>query len=259
MSATDLPAKVVHRRSVRERQPWFNPKLLIGAGLLAAILALSFVGPLLVDKDTALIGAADVNVVPAFGQAADPALGFRANESGHPLGTDSQGRDMLAVMVVGTPRTLYIGLVGAGLGVLIGTILGFVAGFRRGWVDGLITTATDVALTIPGLAVLVVLASFFADISATLLALVLALFAWPLPTRLIRSQVLSMRERGYVKMAQLSGSSTRGVMFREMMPNLMPYLAASFTATMAGVILTATALETLGLGSTRWPSTSERQ
>lgn len=246
-------AAVRRSRSRASDNPWLNPKLIVGFAILASILSLAVVGRLVVGTDKALIGANDVNVVP-IGVEADPAFGFKANTTGHPLGTDSNGRDMLAVVVVGAPRTLYIGLIGAGLGVAIGTLLGFVAGFRRGWVDALITTATDVMLTIPGLAVLVVIASFFTDMSPTALGLIMALFAWPTPARVLRSQVLSLRERGYVQMAQLSGASVLRITFGEMLPNLLPYLAATFTATLAGVILAVTGLETLGLGSTRLPT-----
>ncbi|MFN8225000.1 MAG: ABC transporter permease [Gaiellales bacterium] len=239
------------RRS--SESPWINTKLIIGVTVLAAVLSLAVLGRFIVGTDKALIGANDVNIVP-IGINANPAFGFKPNTHGHVLGTDSQGRDTLAVVVVGAPRTLYIGLVGAGLGVAIGTLLGFISGFRRDWVDAVITTGTDVMLTIPGLAVLVVIASFFTDMSTTTLGLIMALFAWPIPTRVLRSQVLSLRERGYVQMAQLSGASTLRVTFGEMLPNLLPYLAATFTATLAGVILAVTGLETLGLGSTRLPT-----
>jgi peptide/nickel transport system permease protein len=86
------------------------------------------------------------------------------------------------------------------------------------------------------------------------MALLLALFAWPIPTRLIRAQVLTMRERGYVRMARLSGQSSFNIMFREMMPNMLPYLAASFAGNISGAILAATSLEALGLGPTRIPT-----
>jgi peptide/nickel transport system permease protein len=111
-----------------------------------------------------------------------------------------------------------------------------------------------VVIIIPGLAVLVVIASYVTQLEVANMALIMALFAWPLPTRLIRSQVLSMRERGYIQMAQLSGASTLDIMFKEMMPNLLPYLAASLTGNVAGVILAATGVETLGLGPTRIPT-----
>jgi peptide/nickel transport system permease protein len=101
---------------------------------------------------------------------------------------------------------------------------------------------------------LIVIAAFVKTITLDNMALLLALFAWPGPTRLIRSQVLSLRERGYVQMARLSGASTFDIMFKEMMPNLLPYLAASFTGNVSGNILAATGLEALGLGPTRIPT-----
>ena len=86
------------------------------------------------------------------------------------------------------------------------------------------------------------------------MALLLALFAWPGPTRLIRAQVLTLRERGYVQMARLSGASTFAIMFKEMLPNMLPYLAASLVGNISGAILASTSLEALGLGPTRIPT-----
>jgi peptide/nickel transport system permease protein len=172
----------------------------------------------------------------------------------HPLGTESSGRDMLAVLLVGAPRSLMIGVVAAGIGMIVGIILGFLAGFLGGWVDAVIRTLADAFLTIPALAVLIVISAFVALNNVMYMALLLALFAWPAPTRFIRSQVLTMRERGYVQMAQLSGASLISIMFLEMMPNLLPYLAASFTGNVSGSILAATGLEVLGLGPTRLPT-----
>ena len=172
----------------------------------------------------------------------------------HPLGTESNGRDMFAVLLVDAPRSLWIGIIAAGIGILIGIILGFTAGFLGGWVDTVIRILSDSMITIPALAVLIVIAAFVSFNNITYMALMLALFAWPGPTRLIRSQVLSMRERGYVQMARLSGASVFSIMFGEMMPNLLPYLAASFTGNVSAAILAATGLEVLGLGPTRIPT-----
>jgi peptide/nickel transport system permease protein len=102
--------------------------------------------------------------------------------------------------------------------------------------------------------VLIVISSYVRQIDVDNMALLLALFAWPGPTRLIRAQVLSLRERGYVQLARVSGASTLDVMFREMMPNLLPYLAASFVGNVSINILAATGLEALGLGPTRVPT-----
>jgi peptide/nickel transport system permease protein len=161
---------------------------------------------------------------------------------------------MFAVLIVGAPRSLRIGLIAAGIGMLVGILLGFTAGFVGGWVDNVIRTFSDAFITIPSLAVLIVIAAYVRSISVENMALLLALFAWPGPTRLIRSQVLTLRERGYVQMARLSGASKFDIMFKEMMPNLLPYLAASFTGNVSGAILAATGLEALGLGPTRIPT-----
>jgi peptide/nickel transport system permease protein len=109
-------------------------------------------------------------------------------------------------------------------------------------------------LTIPSLAVLLVISAYLKRVDLDTMAFLLALFAWPGPTRLIRAQVLTLRERGYIKMAQLSGQSTLDIMFREMLPNLLPYLAASFAGNVSGAILASASLEALGLGPTRWPT-----
>jgi len=161
---------------------------------------------------------------------------------------------MLALLIAAMPNTLKIGLIAASIGMFIGILLGFTAGFLGGWVDNIIQTISDSVITIPSLAVLIVISSYVRQIDITNMGLLLALFAWPGPTRVIRSQVLSMRERGYVRMARLSCVSTPAIMFKELLPNLLPYLAASFTGSVSGNILAATGLEALGLGPSRIPT-----
>jgi peptide/nickel transport system permease protein len=175
-------------------------------------------------------------------------------DASHPLGTDDSGRDILAVLIVGAPASLRVGFIAALVGMLVGIVLGFSAGFIGGRVDTVIRTASDVAFTIPSLAVLLVISAYMKRVDLDTMALLLALFSWPVPTRLIRAQVLTLRERGYVKMAQLSGLSTFDIMFREMLPNMLPYLAASLVGNISGAILAATSLEALGLGPTRYPT-----
>jgi len=111
-----------------------------------------------------------------------------------------------------------------------------------------------VMITIPPLLILVVFQSAFGDVSLTIMALLIAGFAWQSPTRLIRAQVLSMKQSGYVMMARLSGAPTHHIMFREMLPNLVPYLFGSFIANVTTSIVTAVGLEVLGLGPQRIPT-----
>ena len=136
----------------------------------------------------------------------------------------------------------------------VGIFLGFSAGFLGGRVDDVIRLISDVSITIPSLLVLIVIQSLIRQVEVTTLALLIAIFAWPTPTRLIRAQVLTMRESGYVQMAKLSGASIWSIMFKEILPNLIPYLFASFIGNATGAILAAVGLETLGLGPQRIPT-----
>ena len=232
--------------------PWLNPKLIGGFLLVMLVVLFGAVGPLFWDATLARVASSPLNLPPVWVKNA-PAM-FPPPESAHPLGTESNGRDMLALMMAAAPGSLRVGLIAAGLGMAVGILLGFTAGFLGGWPDAVIRTLSDAVITIPSLAVLIVISAYVRQINIENMALLLALFAWPGPTRLIRAQVLSLRERGYVQMARLSGASTFDIMFKEMMPNLLPYLAASFTGKVSANILAATGLEALGLGPTRIPT-----
>ena len=215
-------------------------QLTAGMVLLALILLIGPVGSLFVETDGARVGTAAVD---------------RALSSEHLLGTDSVGRDVLAVIVAGTPLTLRVGLVAGALGLGIGTMLGFLAGYFGGLVDTVIRSAADVLLTVPGLLFLIVIAtSLRAAVSVDMMALVIASLAWMVPTRTIRSQVLSMRERAFVQVARLSGMNDLEIIVRELLPNLLPYLAASFAAAVSTSVLASIGLEALGLGPQNEPT-----
>lgn len=226
--------------------PWLNPKFLTGAVIIALVALFGAVGGWFWDTDQAFVGSSPLNLPPAWN--------VERGVAEHPLGTESNGRDMLAQMIVAIPSSLRVGVIAASIGLAAGLVLGSVAGYFGGGVDGVIRTFADAVATIPALAVLIVIAAFFPMRDTTSMALTLALFAWPAPTRIVRSQVLSLRERGYVRMAVLSGERPGGIMFREMLPNMLPWLAASLTGGISQSILGATSLEALGLGPTRIPS-----
>ena len=138
---------------------------------------------------------------------------------------------------------------------MIGTILGFVAGYFGGPADTIISGLADTLLPIPALAVLVVIASTIkTSMTVEVMALIVALLAWMTPTRTIRAHVLTMRERGYVAVARLSGASSFQIIFREMMPNLLPYLAATFVGAVGAAVLASLGLEALGLGPQNEPT-----
>ncbi len=233
------------RRFSRWDNPWLNPRLLTGATMIVLVVLMSLIGPLLWNTKLARVASSPLNLPPAW---------LAGGSWAHPIGTENSGRDMLALLITGMPSSLRVGLIAASVGMIVGVILGFSAGFIGGWVDAVIKTLADAWLTIPSLALLIVIASYVRQISVETMAILLSLFAWPGPTRLLRAQVLTLRERGYVRMARLSGASTFSIMFREMMPNLLPYMAASFAGNVSGAILAATGLEALGLGPSRIPT-----
>ncbi|MYF89654.1 MAG: ABC transporter permease [Boseongicola sp. SB0676_bin_33] len=243
-------AEIKGWRMRRFESPWINPKLFWGAGLLLAVVALGIIGRVFWNLDLAFTGAAPLKLPP---------VGFenlRGQEGAwhHPIGTDGSGRDMLALIVIGAPNSLFVGLLASLIGMSLGIFLGFSAGFIGGRTDDIIRVLSDVMITIPPLLILVVVQSAWGDVSLTLMALLIAGFVWQSPTRLIRAQVLSMKQSGYVQMARLSGASTMHIMFREMMPNLVPYLFGSIIANVTTSIVTAVGLEVLGLGPQRVPT-----
>lgn len=230
--------------------PWLNAKLVGGVTIIALILLAGLIGRFTWNTDLAFSGKSPLNLPP---------VGFtntRGQEGTweHPLGTENSGRDMLALMIVGAPNSFLVGVIAAGVGMTIGVVLGFTAGFVGGRFDDVIRLMSDVTVTIPSLMVLIVIQSLIRQVDLTTMALLIAAFAWPTPTRLIRAQVLSMRASGYVHMARLSGASTFAIMFKEILPNLFPYIFASFIGNATGAILAAVGLETLGLGPQRVPT-----
>jgi peptide/nickel transport system permease protein len=151
-------------------------------------------------------------------------------------------------MVYGIPPSLEIGLIAGFVGTFIGTLLGLITGYYRGIADTIIRSAADVMLTIPSLMILVVIAAYFRTTTIELTALIVAVFAWPGPTRAIRAQTLAMRERAFVRVAKLCGRGDLAIIVLEIMPNLMPYIAAGLVGSVAGGILASVGIQLLGLG-----------
>jgi peptide/nickel transport system permease protein len=235
------PKAVARRRS----SAWLNGKLVGGAALLAMVVLLGLIGPLVWNPNLARLASSPLNLPPFW---------VHGGQLAHPLGTENEGRDMLSLIIVGAPLALRIGFIVGLVSIGIGCVLGFTAGYVGGWADYIIRALSDTALTIPSLAILIVISSYIHSMDVTTMALIVALFAWAGPTRLLRSQVLSMREQGYVRMARLSALSSFDIMFKEIMPNLLPYLAASFVGSASGGILAAVGLEALGLGPQQVPT-----
>jgi peptide/nickel transport system permease protein len=217
-----------------------NKTLAIGLVILLALVAFTAIGFLVIDPKHAYPLTAATKKPPSWQ---------------YPLGTDFFGRNLLAAMVVGMWQTAAIGLLAGGLGTLIGVVLGFVSAYFGGWIDTLIKSVCQILTPIPVLLIQVVIAGTLdkRDVTILTMALIVVLLAWMGPTLVIRAQVLTMKERQFVSVAKLSGVSDLGIIFKEILPNLLPFIAAAFVGQVFAAVFASFYLAVLGLGPLREP------
>lgn len=223
---------------------WFkNSKitanLLIGILILTAIVLVGILGPLLVDESLARVGGVKPNLPPSAESY---------------FGSDSQGRDVFTTLILAIPPTLRVGLIAGVVSVVVGLILGLLAGFFGGWADAIIRTFSDVLIAVPSLAFTILVVSRMDRPNIVVVAIIVGLLTWSGTARGIRSQVLTIRERSYTAVARANGESETEVLFREVMPNLLPLMMASFIGAVTAGIGVVMALEVLGLGNNVIPT-----
>jgi len=217
-----------------------NPAMLVGLLFLLALFLFIVIGHLTVDTN---------KYRPLSVRSLQPP----SREL--PFGSDKQGRNLYAVMIVGTPLTLQIGLTAGFLGVVLGSVVAFLAAYYGGALDTVLKGIIDVGLTVPGLLILIIIGMRVrGGLSVNQMALVIAVLAWLYPARTIRSQVLTLKERGYVQIARLSGMSGPKIIVKELLPNLLPYLVASLVSSVSAGVLASIGLEVLGLGPFEAPT-----
>ncbi len=217
----------------------FNASLLFGIIVLSLIILVGVIGPLLIDKKMARVGAVKPNLPPS---------------SENYFGTDSQGRDVFTTLILAIPPTLRTGLIAGVISVTIGLVLGLMAGFFSGGPDSIIRTFSDVLVAVPALAFMILVVARMEKPSIIAVAAVVGLLTWSGTARGIRSQVLSIRERSYAAVARANGETELEVLFREVMPNLFPLMMASFIGAVTAGIGIVMALEVLGLGNNVIPT-----
>lgn len=182
----------------------------------------------------------------------DPLLGVMEDKA-FPLGTDMLGRDIVAGLAYGARVSLLVGVVSTLFAVLVGITFGALAGYFGGWIDDVLMRVTEFFQTIPQLAMAIVLVAIFTP-SLPSIVLAIALVSWPPVARLVRAEVLSLREREFVEAAVVLGRPTSKILLDEILPNAMPPVIVTASLMVATAILTEAALSFLGLGDKNFMS-----
>jgi peptide/nickel transport system permease protein len=165
----------------------------------------------------------------------------------HLLGTTNLGRDIFSQLVIGTRAALVVGLTAAVVVALIGTVVGLVSGYFGGWIDAVLMRLADVALGIPFLPFVILIAGLLGPRTSNVIVGI-ALLLWPNTARVIRSQVLTVRERTFVEAARVTGASNTRIMFVHVAPNILPLSFLYGSIAVGWAILTEASIAFLGFG-----------
>ncbi|MDB5505366.1 MAG: Peptide/nickel transport system permease protein [Devosia sp.] len=217
-----------------------NKGLAFGIAILIGLTLFTVIGLLVINPKHAYPLSAGLKLPPSLK---------------YPFGTDFFGRNLLAAMVVGMWQTAFIGLLAGGIGTFVGVVLGFTSAYFGGWVDTVVRTVCQILTPIPVLLIQVVVAGSLdkRDVTIFTMAIIVAVLAWMGPTLVIRAQVLTMKERQFVSVAKLSGVSDMGIIFKEILPNLLPFIGAAFVGQVFAAVFASFYLAVLGLGPLREP------
>jgi len=214
------------------REFFSNRLAVVGLGIIVFFILFSFVGPLIYHTNQSLT---------------NPLLSDTAPSGSHLLGTDDNGFDEFGRLMVGGQTALEIGFFAAFMATVIGTLYGAVAGLVGGVVDAVLMRFVDVLLSIPLLFIVLILATRY---HATVISqsLIIGLFSWQAPSRLVRGEVLTLRVRDFVTAARIMGGTQRRLILRHLIPNALSVVIVNITFLIADAILLIAYLGFLGFG-----------
>jgi peptide/nickel transport system permease protein len=183
----------------------------------------------------------------SLGERLIPPMGMEGWKAEHPLGTDRHGRDVLSRLVYGARISLSVSVVGILLTGTLGSLIGLVAGFYGGWTEAVLMRLVDVSLSLPGILIAVLLSVAF-EPSFTNVIIVVIFLLWPSYARLTRGETLGLKQQDFVALARTAGCSNGTIMFRHIVPNLIPSILVLATLHVGYVIVLEAALSFLGVG-----------
>lgn len=218
-------------RKRRRILPSTSPKFIVGAIIVVAIMLFAIIAPMFSQDPRS---------------TANPALQPPSAE--HWLGTTKLGNDMFAQLAIGAQGSLLIGVTAGAIAIVLSLLFGVLAGYLGGWREDGLALLTNVMIVIPGLPLVMVIASFVPQRSWQLVAFVLGITSWAGAAYVLRLQTRSLRTRDYVYAAKVAGERSFRVILVEIMPNLLPLLAAQFLFAIIFAILGEAGLSYLGLG-----------
>jgi peptide/nickel transport system permease protein len=210
-----------------------NPRFLVSAALLLAVLLFAVVGPLLPGRGDPLVTVGGIYDPPS-GQAL--------------LGTDNFGHDVLTQLMHGARTSLLIGVVAGLMATAVGVAIGTLAGFRGGFVEEALMGVTNVIIAIPVIVILILLSVALGARTLVAMALIIGVTSWPWLARSVRAQAASLRTREHVDIARLSGEGTARLIAFQVLPYMLSYVALAFVLQLASAVLTEAGLSLLGLG-----------
>ncbi|MFB9886966.1 ABC transporter permease [Balneatrix alpica] len=209
-----------------------NPKALLGVVLVSFFILASAAAPLLTDYDPQR----------RVGKPHQPP------SEQHLLGTSRMGYDIYSQLLYGGRTSLAVGIGAGTLVTLLAVVLGISSGYFGGKADEIITFFTNVVLVIPNLPLLLVLAAFLGEVGPWIIGLIIGLTSWAWGCRIIRAQTLALREKEFVRAAELIGEPAWRILFCELLPNLVSIIGITFIGSVIYAIMTEATLEFIGLG-----------
>lgn len=245
-SMTSLAARL-SETEVKGRSPWADARRRFrrNKAAMASLAVLLLVGLFALFGQSFAVWTNEEIDFSIIGQAAQ--LGGPSWENGHYFGTDDLGRDLFSRTVQGTQVSLLVGLIGAAIAVIVGTLYGATAGYLGGRTDAVMMRLVDVLLAIPYMFVLILLLVVFGR-SMIMLFMGIGLISWLEMSRVVRGQTLSLKNREFIEAARATGVSTRKIILRHIVPNLLGVVAVYATLLVPLMILSESFISFLGLG-----------